>query len=106
MAKRRQFSPEYKARLVLELISGQRSAAEIARKEHIKDSLLYEWRAQFLEHAPELFTSARADHEQEQRIAELEQLIGQLTIENQILKKASRWLSGMSKRSANSRSNS
>ena len=106
MAKRRQFSPEYKSRLVLELISGQRSAAEIARKEHIKDSLLYEWRAQFLEHAPELFSSARADHEQEQRIAELEQLIGQLTIENQILKKASRWLSGMSKRNANSRSNS
>ena len=106
MPKRRRFSPEYKARLVLELISGERSAAEIARKEHIKDSMLYEWRAQFLEHAPELFASAQADPEQQQRIAELEQLIGQLTIENQILKKASRWLSGMSKRNGNSQGNS
>ncbi len=106
MPKRRQFSPEYKARLVLELISGQRSAAEIARKEHIKDTTLYEWRAQFLEHAPQLFSSPRADLDQEQRIAELEQIIGQLTIENQVLKKASRWLSGMSKRNGTSRGNS
>lgn len=106
MSKRRQFSPEYKARLVLELISGQRSAAEITRKEHIKDTMLYEWRAQFLEHAPELFSSTRADHEQEQHIAELEHIIGQLTIENQVLKKASRWLSGLSKRNGSSRSSS
>jgi transposase-like protein len=102
MPKRRRFSPEYKARLVLELISGQRSAAEIARKEHIKDTMLYEWRAQFLEHAPEVFSSPQADQESEQRIVELEHIIGQLTIENQILKKASRWLSGMSKRNGNS----
>ena len=80
MPKRRRFIPEYKARLVLELISGQRSAAEIARKEHIKNTMLYEWRAQFHEHAPELFASAHADPEQEQRIAELERLIGQLTM--------------------------
>ncbi len=105
MNKRRQFSPEYKARLVLELISGQRRAAEIARKEHIKDSLLYEWRAQFLEKASIAFGSPQASTEAEQKIAELEQIIGQLTVENQILKKASRWLSGMSKRNGVSHSN-
>ncbi len=104
MNKRRQFSAEYKARLVLELISGQRSAAEIARKEHIKDALLYEWRAQFLEQAPAVFDTPHAAAESEQKIAELEQLIGQLTIENEMLKKASRWLSGMSKRNGGSRS--
>lgn len=82
MKKRRQFSPEYKARLVLELISGQRSAAEIARKEQLKDALLYEWRAQFLEKAPAVFDSPAVSTEAEQRIAELEQLIGQLTSEN------------------------
>ncbi len=104
MNKRRQFSPEYKAQLVLELISGQRNAAEIARKEHIKDSLLYEWRAQFLEKAPAVFETPQVSTEAEQKIAELEQIIGQLTVENQILKKASRWLSGMSKRNGGSRS--
>jgi len=41
MKKRRQFSPEYKTRLVLELISGQRSAAEFEaqrRAEQFKNS--------------------------------------------------------------------
>ena len=104
MKKRRQFSAAYKARLVLELISGQRSAAEIARKEHIKDSLLYEWRSQFLEHAPVVFDTPQASAEAEQKIVELEHLIGQLTVENEMLKKASRWLSGMSKRNGGSRS--
>ncbi len=104
MNNRRKFSAAYKARLVLELISGQRSAAEIARKEHIKDSLLYEWRSQFLEHAPVVFDTPQASAESEQKIAELEQLIGQLTVENEMLKKASRWLSGMSKRNGGSRS--
>jgi transposase len=99
MVKRRKFSAEYKARLVLELLSGQRSAADIARKEHVKDALLYEWRAQFLERAAVVFSEPAANHESEQKVAELEQLIGQLTIENEVLKKASRWLQRMSRRS-------
>lgn len=99
MVKRRKFSAEYKARLVLELLSGQRSAADIARKEHIKDALLYEWRAQLLERAPVVFSEPTPSHESEQKVAELERLIGQLTIENEILKKASRWLQRMSRSS-------
>ncbi len=99
MAIRRKFSAEYKARLVLELLSGQRSAAEIARKEHIKDALLYEWRAQFLERASTVFSEPAPSQEAEQKVAELERLIGQLTIENEVLKKASRWLQRMSRRS-------
>jgi len=99
MAKRRKFSAEYKARLVLELLSGQRSAAEIARKEHIKDSLIYEWRAQFVERAPAVFGEPGPNHAAEQKVADLEQLIGQLTIENEVLKKASRWFQRMARRS-------
>ena len=102
MAKRRKFSADYKARLVLELISGERSAAEIARKEHLKDTLLYEWRAQLIQHAPLVFSPPQADDELAQKVAELERLIGQLTVENELLKKASRWLSGMSQRNGNS----
>ena len=102
MAKRRKFSADYKARLVLELISGERSAAEIARKEHLKDTLLYEWRAQLIQHAPLVFSPPPANDELTQKVAELERLIGQLTVENELLKKASRWLSGMSQRNGNS----
>lgn len=45
-------------------------------------------------------TSEATAHEQ--RIAELEQLIGQLTIEKEALKKASLWLSRLSRSNDNS----
>jgi transposase len=97
MAKRqRQFSAEYKAQLVLEMLTGKRTVAEMARTEKIKDTLLYRWRAEALEKLPVVFSVGRPDQAQNARVQELEQLIGQLTIENQALKKASRWLSGLS----------
>ncbi len=81
------------------MLSGQRSAADIARKDRIKDTLLYEWRAQFLKRAPALFTELQPTDALELKVAELERLIGQLTIENEVLKKASGWLQRMSRRS-------
>lgn len=105
MKPRRKFTGEYKAKLVLEMLSGQRSVGDIARKEGIKDTLLHEWRAEFIRNAPHVFgaPAAQAEQEQSNRVAELEQVIGRLTIENEVLKKASRWLSGMSGSSARSR---
>lgn len=99
---RRKYAPEQKARLVLEIISGKRTVAEIARTERIKDSVLYGWRNDVLEKLPLLFEMKAPDQRQNEREAELEQIIGQLTIENQTLKKASRWLSGLSSRSGRS----
>ncbi len=96
--KRRQYSAEYKARLVLELLTGKRSAAEIARAEKIKDALLYQWRAEVIEKLPQLFQWRDMPASPSEREKELEQLIGQLTIENQALKKASRWLDGLSRK--------
>ena len=49
---RRKYAPEQKARLVLEMISGKRTVAEIARTERIKDSVLYGWRNDVLEKHP------------------------------------------------------
>ena len=87
MKERRKFGAQYKVKLVLEIVSGQRTVAEIARKESIKDSLLYEWKALFLANAPSVFDAPKPDSEHEAKIAELEQVIGRLTIENEALKK-------------------
>ena len=97
MKPRRKFTGEYKAKLVLEMLSGQRSVADIARKEGSKDTLLHEWRSEFIRNAPQVFGASQAQAEQERinQVAELEQVIGRLTIENEALKKASRWLNGM-----------
>lgn len=96
---RRKFSPEYKAKLVLEMLVSKRSVAEIARAEQIKDAQLYEWRAEAIEKLPLLFSLKTPEQHTSEREQELEQLIGQLTIENQVLKKASRWLNGLSRKS-------
>jgi transposase-like protein len=44
MAKRRNFSGEFKARVVLKLISGKKSLAEASREYSIKDSVLSRWK--------------------------------------------------------------
>lgn len=98
VSKRKKYAPEYKARLVLEIVSGKRSVADIARAEKIKDSVLYEWRNEVVAKLPLLFSMDLPAQSQSDREKELEQLIGQLTIENQALKKASQWLSGLSRK--------
>jgi transposase-like protein len=95
--KRRQHKPEFKAKVVLELLTGQSSVAALARKHQRKETQLYEWRAHALEHLPWLFSRSEVQSVEQQRIAELERLIGQLTIDNEALKKASHWLSRLSR---------
>jgi transposase-like protein len=91
---RRSFDAEFKARLVLELLTGSASQAELCRKHDIKPQLVAHWKAIFLERLPLLFGDD-AHHDQGQiRIAELEQLVGRQAYELEILKKASRLLTG------------
>ena len=56
-------------------------------------SVLYPKRKRLIEQAPKLFSDARKDPHLE-RIAQLEQLVGRLTLELEILKKASSMLKG------------
>ena len=80
---RRKDAPEQKARLVLEILSGRRTVAEIARSEQIKDSVLYGWRNDGVEKLPLRFEMKAPDQKQNEHEAELEHIIGQLTIEIQ-----------------------
>src|SRR5258708_12936607 len=86
---RRIFTPEFKARVVLELISGQRSQAELCRQHQLSPSLLTLWKDTFVERLHLLFREdARAGQEQP-RVAELEQLVGRQPLELELLKKPS-----------------
>jgi transposase-like protein len=86
MKERRQFSPEFKARVVLELISGKKGLMEASREYQIKDTVLSRWKQEFLERAPQLFAQAKPD-DQEQQVAELERVIGRLTVQLDMAKK-------------------
>ena len=92
MNEKRKFSPEFKARVVLEALSGAKSNAELCREHGIKPQLLAGWKAAFLERAPAVFRGDEQRSEEAARIAELERLAGKLALENEILKKGSQLL--------------
>ena len=87
LKNRRCFSPEFKLRVCVQIVSGQRSIAELSREHTIKDSLLARWRDQFLERGSQIF-AGQAPSESE-RVAELEREVGRQHMELEILKKAS-----------------
>ena len=98
MQNRRSFSAEFKARVVLEILTGAKSVAQAAQQYSIKPELLSRWKADFVANAPKLFENgvagaARPTDPQAERIAELEKLLGRMTLEMEILKKGSAILS-------------
>lgn len=88
MTHRRQFSPEFKAQVVLEVVSGAKSAAEICREHQLKPELFSKWKAQFLREAATIFARADELDPAQARIAELERVVGRLTLELEVAKKA------------------
>ena len=98
MAKRRQFTPEFKSRLVLDILTGVQSLAEACRKHTLGANLLGLWKATFLEKTHLVFDNESARSAEQVRIAELEQVLGHMTLENEILRKASTRLTSLSTR--------
>jgi transposase len=91
---RRSFSPQFKAKVVVDLLTGAVSQAELARKHGLKPDLVARWKADALGRLPDLFAGDDQAQRHEDRIAELEQIIGRQTVELEVLKKASRLLTG------------
>ena len=88
MRQRRNFSAEFKAKVVLEVLSGTKSAAEICREHNLKPDLLSHWKNQFLANASKVFENGKAADPQQERMEELEKLAGKQSLEIEILKKA------------------
>lgn len=91
MAKRRRnFSPQFKAQVVLEVLTGTKSGGEVCREYGIRSQLLSKWKTQFLENAYTIFEGPGETHTEEKiRMAELERLAGKQALEIEVLKKAS-----------------
>jgi transposase-like protein len=87
--KHRTYSPEFKAQAVLAVLSGSKTAAELCREHQIKPDLLSKWKAAFLANATKVFERDSGIDPQQARIAELERLVGRLTLELEVAKKAS-----------------
>ena len=93
MAKRRTFSPEFKVQVVLELLSGNKTKAQICREHRLAPAVVSTWKEQFLGRAPEIFATSRSRSVEQERMAQLERLAGRLSLELEVAKKASALLS-------------
>ena len=94
MAKRRKFTPEFKAELVLEVLSGATCQAEVCRRHNLNENQLSQWKQQLVENASTLFdsTDKQSSEVSEKRIAHLEHLIGRMAVALDIQKKLLTWL--------------
>jgi transposase-like protein len=96
MSDRRAFTPEFKARVVLEELTGVKDKAEICREYRLRPQVFSRWREEFLERASEIFATERSRGDEQERIADLEQMVGRLTMELEVAKKASNILTSLS----------
>ena len=84
---RRNFSAEFKAKVVLEIISGTKTAADVCREYDLKPDLVSHWKNQFLANASQVFENGTKVDPQQARIEELERLAGKLSLELEVAKK-------------------
>jgi len=87
--QRKRYTAEFKARVALEVVKGQRTVNEIAGDYGIHPNLLAQWKQRLLEQLPEVFADRRCKDQQnqEEHEAQLYQQIGQLKFELDWLKK-------------------
>ena len=98
MNKRRTFTADFKVQVVLELLSGAKSMAALCREHQLAAPVVSAWRGEFIRRAPEVFSTRPSHSPEQQRIAELERLVGRLSLELEVSKKASSILTSLSSR--------
>jgi transposase len=89
----RQFTAQFKFDVVIQLLRGEKTISELCREHQLKDSLVYRWRDELLARGPQVYEKAAGNgtSADQVRIGELERLVGRLTMELDVLKKASHW---------------
>lgn len=87
--KRRQFTREFKLQLLREIEAGK-SAAQAAREHQVHPNMIYKWQKQHQKQGSTAFPGNGINAQpatEAGKIAELERLIGQMTVENAFLKR-------------------
>jgi len=85
--KRRVFSREFKLRVIREIDAGK-AQAQICREHHLNHNVVSRWCREHRQHKERAFPGkAWASQTDEARMANLERMVGRLTMENDLLKK-------------------
>ena len=90
MAKRKQYSAEFKAKVALSAICGDGTLAELTSRHKIHPNMITKWKREALEGMKDRFArggkTIRSDHQAELR--ELRAKIGELVVERDFLQRA------------------
>ena len=94
MAKAKKFSPEQKFKIVIELLSNEKTIEQASREYHVKPPVLERWRRQVLENSTRIFAE-ESDEDRErlqERVKELERESEKLALHLEIAAKAKKML--------------
>jgi transposase-like protein len=101
MVKRKEYTPEYKTKLIIEILKEEKTISEIASRENINVKQLGNWKAEFLANASRAFSRNRDEKEVARQVAALEDKekkyqakVGQLTLEVDFLKETAQKMLG------------
>ena len=87
MTMRRRFTGEFKARVALEALRGDKSVQEIAAKHKVHPNQVSTWKRQAIDGLSVVFSNGadRAHQDHETEVRDLHAKIGQLTVERDFL---------------------
>jgi transposase len=86
--KRRNHSPEFKAKAALAVLKGDKTLAVLSAEYDVHPNQLTQWKQQLVEHASDLFSRGKAAQaSSEDTIKTLHAKIGELTVANDFLSK-------------------
>ena len=89
MTTRRRFSADFKARVALDALRGDKTIQEIATKHKVHPNQVSTWKRQAMDGLGEVFSNGadRAGQDHEAEVHDLHAKIGQLTVERGFLAK-------------------
>ena len=95
---RRNHSAAFKARIALEAIRAEKTVAELSAQHAVHATQITAWKTQLLENAPGIFVGEALAADGKERIRELHEKIGELTVERDFLDNALGKFPGLSGR--------
>ncbi|MCI5101155.1 transposase [Phaeobacter italicus] len=89
MSKRKQHAPEFKAKVVLEALKGEETAAELASRFGVQSTMIHQWKRALLEGASGVFERGgrKKPEIDEEQVKELHAKIGELAVANSFLER-------------------
>jgi len=86
MSNRKKHNPEFKAKVALAAIKGEKTIAELSSHFQVHSSMIMKWKSALIKNASNAFDSKKSDNKDDNTLS-LNAKIGELLMERDFLKK-------------------